>query len=142
MNQAVVTGFAGVTDPAKRLSIGVRQFIRRAHEEPLLGRFMSRFGLSPAVLQAVLAGQPLEDLRAGVESGRYAIGRAQLPAMVAMLAGGTLAAMLPVLDGQSTWRDVGSDTAELMLVAFGLGRDEARSLARSPLPPLGTTPER
>jgi hypothetical protein len=59
-----------------------------------------------------------------------------LPAMVAVLAGGTLAAMLPVLDGRSTWRDAGSDTAELLLVALGLERDEAKALARSELPAL------
>jgi hypothetical protein len=101
---------------------------------------MSRFGLSPAVMEAVMAGEPLADLQSGVESGRFAIGRDQLPAMVALLAGGTLAAMLPVLDGHGTWRDVGSDTAELMLVAFGLDRTEARSLARTPLPRLAMRP--
>jgi AcrR family transcriptional regulator len=136
MTERVVAGFAGITDPAQRLAIGVRQYIRRAHEEPLWGRFMSRFGLSPALTRALLASDPVTDLRVGVESGRYRIGREQLPAMVGLLAGGTLAAMLPVLDGRSTWRDAGSDTAELMLVALGLERDEARALARSELPPL------
>ena len=48
------------------------------------------------------------------------------PAMVALLAGGTLAAMLPVLDGHGTWREIGSDTAELLLAALGVDRDEAQ----------------
>jgi len=48
--------------------------------------------------------------------------------------------MLPVLDGRGTWRDIGSDCAELMLVALGLARDEARALARSELPPLPPPP--
>jgi AcrR family transcriptional regulator len=138
MNQAVTTGFADVTDPALRLSIGVRQYIRRAHAEPLWGRFMSRFGLSPAVLQAVFGSEPMADLQAGIESGRFPIGREQLPSMVALLAGGTLAAMLPVLDGHGTWRDIGSDAAQMMLVAFGLDRGEATRLSRCPLPPLST----
>jgi AcrR family transcriptional regulator len=136
MTERVVAGFAGLADPAWRLAIGVRQYIRRAHEEPLWGRFMSRFGLSPALTQALLASDAVADLEVGIESGRYRIGRAQLPAMVSLLAGGTLAAMLPVLDGRSTWRDAGSDTAELLLIALGLGPGEAKALARSELPPL------
>ena len=136
MAERVVAGFAGIDDPAVRLSSGLRQYIRRAHEEPPWGRFMSRFGLSPALLQALLAGDPQADLLAGVESGRYRIGREQLPAVVGLLAGGTLAAMLPVLDGRITWRDIGSDTAELLLVALGIDPVEARTIATMDLPPL------
>jgi len=136
MIERVVGGFADTQDPALRLSIGVRQYIRRAHEEPLWGRFMSRFGMSPALTQALLVSDPLADFQTGIASGRYRIGAEQLTAMVGLLAGGTLAAMLPVLDGRSTWRDAGSDTAELLLVALGLDRAEARELARSELPPL------
>ena len=136
MTGRVVAGFADVADPAMRLSIGVRQYIRRAHEEPLWGRFMSRFGLSPALLQALLASDPKADLLAGIDTGRYRIGREQLPAMLGLLVGGTLAAMLPVLDGHATWRDIGSDTVELMLLALGLQPDDARAVARCELPPL------
>ena len=136
MTERVVAGFAGISDPAQRLAIGVRQYIRRAHEEPLWGRFMSRFGLSPAVMRSVMSSEALTDFETGVASGRYRIAPSQLSAMVALLAGGTLAAMLPVLDGHGTWREVGSDTAELLLAALGVDRDEARALARSALPPL------
>jgi AcrR family transcriptional regulator len=136
MTERVAAGFAGVDDPAQRLAIGVRQYIRRAHEEPLWGRFMSRFGLSPAVMQAVMSSQALRDFEAGVASGRYRITPIQIPAMVALLAGGTLAAMLPVLDGHATWREIGSDTAELLLRAFGVDPVEARRLARAELPAL------
>jgi AcrR family transcriptional regulator len=136
MTERVVAGFAGIDDPAQRLAIGVRQYIRRAHEEPLWGRFMSRFGLSPALTHALLASDPVADLQAGIVSGRYLVAPEQVPAMVGLLAGGTLAAMLPVLDGHSTWREVGSDTAELLLIALGLQREAARALARSELPLL------
>lgn len=139
MTERVVAGCADISDPAQRLAIGVRQYIRRTHEEPLWGRFMTRVGLGPDVIQAVMASEAMTDLEAGVESGRYLIRRAQIPAMVALLTGGTLAAMLPVLEGHGTWREIGSDTAELLLVALGLSRDEARALATNelrPLPPL------
>ena len=53
-----------------------------------------------------------------------------------LLAGGTLAAMLPVLDGHATWREIGSDTAELLLRALGVEAEEARRLARGDLPAM------
>lgn len=137
MTERVVAGFAGVDDPALRLAIGVRQYIRRAHEEPLWGRFMSRFGLSPAVLQSVMSSAALSDFETGVASGRYHVRPAQIPAMVALLVGSTLAAMLPVLDGHATWREIGSDTAELLLRALGIEAGEAQRLARGELPGMG-----
>ena len=137
MTERVVRGFAGIDDPAQRLALGIRQYIRRAHAEPDWGRFMSRFGLSSASLQAVSSSAPIADLRTGIQSGRYRVTSEQLPAVIATISGATLAAMLPVLEGHSTWRDVGSDTAELVLVALGVTtREEARALARSELAPL------
>lgn len=134
MTTRVVSGFAEVQDPAQRLAIGVRQYLRRAQEEPLWGRFMSRFGLSLTVMQTAAGSEALSDLRTGIASGRYRISHEQLPTIVAMLNGATLAAMLPVLDGHVTWREAGCDLAELMFVALGLDRGEARQLARCELP--------
>jgi hypothetical protein len=59
--------------------------------------------------------------------------------MVALLAGSTLAAMLPVLDGHATWREVGSDTAELLLRALGIEAGEAKGLARAELPAMSAS---
>lgn len=136
MTERIVVGFAGITDPALRLSIGMRQYIHRAHEEPVWGRFISRFGFSDALLREVLSSAPAADFRVGIDSGRYSIGREQVLAMVGLLAGGTMAAMLAVLDGHRTWRDIGADAAELMLRALGLPADEARTIARVELPAL------
>ncbi|WP_431275086.1 TetR/AcrR family transcriptional regulator [Variovorax ureilyticus] len=134
MVDRVMLAFAGVDDVACRLSIGVRLYIRRAHEEPLWGRFMSRFGLSMASLQAVLTSDPATNLSTGIAQGRYSIKPEQLRAMVGMLTGSTLAAMVAVLEGHQTWREAGSDVAEFLLVALGPARDEARELARVELP--------
>src|SRR5262245_14717291 len=49
MVDRVMRGFEGIDDPAQRMSIGIRQYIRRAHQEPQWGRFMHRFGLSLAL---------------------------------------------------------------------------------------------
>jgi AcrR family transcriptional regulator len=136
MTERVTRGMAGIDDPAQRMAIGIRQYIRRAHAEPDWGRFMSRFGLSSASLHAVSSTDPIANLRAGIQSGRYQVTPEQLPTIVAMITGATTAAMLPVLEGHGTWREVGSDIAELVLVALGVAREEARALARSELAPL------
>lgn len=140
MVERVMLGFGGIDDPARQLAIGVRLYIRRAHEEPLWGRFMTRFALSTASLQAVLTSDPAANLQRGVENARYRIRPEQLPAMIGMLTGSTLAAMLPVLEGFGTWREIGADTAELLLVVLGLEREEAQQLARMELPVLPVLP--
>ncbi|HMN75479.1 MAG TPA: helix-turn-helix domain-containing protein [Burkholderiaceae bacterium] len=136
MTERIVAGFAGIDDPARRMAIGMRLYIRRAHEEPVWGRFISRFGFSDVLLREVLTSAPTADFLAGIESGRYSIGRDLVQAMVGLLVGGTLAAMLPVLEGHRTWRDIGSEAAELMLRTVGLSPQEARTLARCELPAL------
>ncbi|MGJ7510098.1 TetR/AcrR family transcriptional regulator [Variovorax sp. GT1P44] len=137
MAERLAPGFAGLDDPARRMSIGLRQYLRRAHEDPMWGRFMVRFGLSLMTLQAVEASDPAIDLRAGIASGRFKIDSEQMPAMLSMISGSTLAAMIPVLAGHSTWRSIGSDTVEFVLTALGVSRREAKSLSRFDLPPLG-----
>lgn len=124
----------GIDDPARRLSHGVRLFVRQAHEEPAWGRFLLRFGASTPTLRQLLDGALAEDLQLGMATGRFSLRPEQLESTVAVLSGGVLAAIALVLDGHRTWRDSGADTAELFLCAVGLGRDEAHSLAVSDLP--------
>lgn len=129
-----------ISDPALRLACGVRFFTRHAHEDPHWGRFMCRFALNTKSLQEIWTGQPVKDLLEGLAQGRYHFGREQLISTVAMLTGAVLGAMLLVLEGHKTWREAGSDTAELMLVALGIPRDEAAVLACSELPTLPPDP--
>ena len=136
MTIRVTLSFQEVDDLAQRMAHGIRHYLRRAHEEPHWGRFLNRFGFSSAMLQTLWSTDPVRNLAAGIEAGRYKITREQMPSAVVMLAGTVFAAMLPVLEGHRTWRDVSSDTAELLLVALGIGRDEARELATRELPPL------
>lgn len=120
--------------PAQRLAEGIRFFIRRAHEEPQWGRFILRFAFSEKSLQGMWAGPPMRDLLAGIEVGQYSIGPEQVPAAIAMMAGSVLGAMFLVLEGHKSWREAGSDTAELVLRAFGVPPDDARAIASAELP--------
>ncbi|MFG2730321.1 TetR/AcrR family transcriptional regulator [Streptomyces canus] len=67
---AVVAGTAS-TDPAARLASGLRLFVRLAHEDPAIGRFLVRYALTDEHLRTLLSGAPMKDLAEGIASGRY-----------------------------------------------------------------------
>ena len=126
----------GPRDPALCLANGLRLFVRQAHEQPHWGKFILRFGLFHGTMRGMWEGQPSVDLVNGLKSGRYRFNRQQVPSILAMIAGAGLSAMFMVLEGHTTWRDAGSDAAELVLRALGVDPDEAHRIARSELPPL------
>jgi AcrR family transcriptional regulator len=136
LNAQIAGSFRNIKDPAQRLANGIRYFMRRAHEDPHWGRFLCRFGLSTRALQQIWIGQPVKDLLDGLEGGRYVFQREQLVSVVSLITGTVLGAVLLVLEGRKTWRDAGSDAAELVLGAIGVPRGEARELARAELPVL------
>jgi len=138
MSERIAVSVRALPEPAQRLANGIRYFVRRAHEEPHWGRFICRFALGDAALKDIWAGQPAADLLEGLESGRFGFSKEQLPSVIGLLAGAVLGAIYLVLEGQKTWREAGSDAAELFLVAIGVGRDQARMLASSDLPVLPT----
>ena len=80
--------------------------------------------------------QPAEDLKLGIAQGRYHLRVDQMTSALTMTAGSAIASMTLVLEGHKTWRDAGSDIAELTLVALGLPPDEARAIATVELPLL------
>ncbi|WP_174188441.1 hypothetical protein [Nocardia barduliensis] len=47
-------GAHGALDPLLRLATGIRLIVRRAHENPAMGRFLVRFGMSNESLREVL----------------------------------------------------------------------------------------
>lgn len=134
MNIRISQLFEALEDPAARLSTGIRLWLRRAHSDPQWGRFLIRFAFNSSALQQFWAGQPVADLAHGIELGRYRCRHDQLPTVIAMVAGTVLSSVFLVLEGHRTWRDAGADAAELVLIALGLPREEARALATSELP--------
>ena len=136
MGARIAASWAGTEDPAQRLGDGIRFFVRRAHEDPSWGRFLIRFGASTPTLQGLLGGAPTADLRVGTETGRFQIKPDQVASAVAVMSGGVLASIGLVLEGHRTWRDAGSDAAELMLRGLGIPAEEARALATAELPAL------
>jgi AcrR family transcriptional regulator len=135
-----VASMVGVTDPATRLALGIRMFARRAHEEPYWGRFIVRFSLSDERFGQMLGEPPMMDAARAIETGRYKLDPGYLMAAVGMIGGAGLSAMRLVLDGSLTWRDAGTQTAEMLLRGFGIAAREAHAIATMPLPPLIDTP--
>jgi len=136
MGSRIATSSVQTKDPAQRLADGIRFFVRRAHEEPLWGRFLIRFGPSTPTLLELLQSAPSGEVKLGIQLGEFSIGEDQIPAAVGMMSAGVLAAVSLVLEGHRTWRDAGADAVELFLRALGMSREAARALATSELPPL------
>ena len=125
-----------LTDPVERIATGLRLFVRRAHEDQDWGRFLVQFTMSHASLRGIMCEPPSRDVALAIESGRFKIAPPQIPALIGMLTGTTIAAMNSVIRGEQTWREAGSNAAELLLRAGGISPAEARRTARSELPPL------
>lgn len=140
MRDRMLASFVGVRDPAQRMADGLRFFVRRAHQEPGWGRFVARFGSVNATVQALWGGPSMDDFRAGCRRGRFTVGPDHEPGVMALVNGTTITAMWMVLEGHETWRRVGSSSAELVLRALGITRDEANDLATSDLPDLHPLP--
>jgi AcrR family transcriptional regulator len=128
-------------DPAERLATGIRCFLRRAHEEPHWGRFLIRFSFSNRSLQSMWNGPPMADLVLGLSKRRYHFSPEQLPSVVGMITGSTIAAMFTMLNGYKTWQDAGAETAQLVLRSLGIPPTEAGRIATSKLPPVPNGPE-
>jgi len=126
-----------IDDPALRLGLGVRMFVRRAQEEPHWARFLIRFAMTEGSFKQILHEVPALDIVRGIEIGRYDVARSQVPSLVSLVAGSALSAMVTVLDGHRGWKEAGSDTVEVLLRGLGLPKVEARVIAEAPLPKLG-----
>ena len=71
---------------------------------------------------------PEKALLAGIDSGRFAISKAELTVFRAQMAGGLLSTMLLIQDGQVGWREAAHNFATIQLRALGIGDEEARSI--------------
>jgi AcrR family transcriptional regulator len=136
MHQRVSATFAGIDDSAARLATGVRLWVRYAHENPTLGRFAVRFGLSEESLRTMLTGPPMQDINAGLAAGRYTIGSSNVDSVASLVLGATVSAMWMVIEGHQTWREAGTATAELLLRALGIQPAEAHEISTTELPRL------
>lgn len=136
MHERITKTFVGIDDAAMRLAIGVRLWVRYAHENPLRGRFAVRFALTEPSMRAMFTGPPMRDVGAGIAAGRYHVDESMASAVASLVTGATVSAMWMVQEGHQTWREAGSSTAELLLRALGINPDEAHTISTAELPAL------
>lgn len=134
MNQRIAHTIISSNDPAERLAFGIRLYIRRAHDEPDWGHFIMSFGVSASQIHPLWTGQPIQDLYDGITQGRFHLPPEKIASALALLGNTVLAGMQLTRNGYRTWRAAGSDSAELMLRAFGVLPQEAAAIAHKPLP--------
>lgn len=136
LNPRLTVALAECHEPVRRLATWMRLLIRQAHEEPRLGRFVCRFGMSSTTLRVVWDGRPLDDLATGLSQRGHTLGPAQIASAANFISGAILGAIFTILDGHRTWVDAAAETVEWVLVGLGVSREEARNLAAGDLPPL------
>jgi AcrR family transcriptional regulator len=123
-------------DPVARLAMGMRLYIRRAHEEPLWGRFIYSFGFRAKVVQSLWSGDPMQDLLAGLRAGQYQTPPERLRTTMSFIAGVVTGAIHLVSTGHDTWRNASTHAVEFVFQALGMPAAVATCLANRELPPL------
>lgn len=126
----------GIDDPAELVTAGFRLSARMADSHPELMQVLRHRGLGHLHADRGLAPRALRDLEVGVASGRFS----PVDTTVALSAlGGTLLSLVelrfarPDLDGD----EAAANLAEMVVRMLGVPPDEAREVARRPLPDLG-----
>ena len=124
---------AAVEDPAEKISVAHRHLVRLAAGEPNLAWLLVRFEVPHRTGRAALGEPAREDIRVGIEAGRFALAN---PEVAMQASGGALLAVIhSVLLGDL---DPGcaEEHAAGVLRSLGMPAAEAAEIARRPLPPL------
>lgn len=132
--QAIDERLRDTDDPARLVAAGLRLTARMADSHPDLMRVLRYRGLAHIHSDKGLAPRARRDLERGIATGRFT----PVDATIALSAlGGMLLSLVelrfarPDLDGE----EAAASLTEMALYMLGLPEDEARQIARSPLPP-------
>ncbi len=123
----------GLEDPAEIFTASVQMTLRMIETHPELAQVLRRRGLEQLHADTGLAPRALRDIEKGVATGRFSV---EDPRIALSAVGGSLLGLLQL---ESVRPDIsGPDVAEqlsaLILRMLGLPPDEAREVARRPLP--------
>lgn len=129
-------GFGSVADPAARVAMGMRWYVKMAHDDPAWARFVCHFAFSAPVFSTVWSGPAVRDIFEAVEGRRYDVHESDILRAVVFISSSVLGAMHLVCAGLADWRDAGTSSAEWVLRGLGVSQEEAARLARMTLPEL------
>lgn len=119
----------GAKDPALRMALGLRILFRAISEDPLWSWY-ARSRTPFRQLIADLGAPPLEDVRRGLETGRFVVADVQT---TWSFVDGALVGVITALSEGACADDVAETTAELVLRVLGIAAEEAAQIAREPL---------
>lgn len=120
-------------DPAEAVSVSNRLFVRLAIDDPALARLMVNLDRADARFETMVMPQAHAALERGIEAGRFRLADPSVALIVA--AGGALAVMRGILEGR-LGPDAEHTSSEGLLRTVGVDFDEAREIARRPLPKI------
>ncbi|MFJ9352309.1 TetR/AcrR family transcriptional regulator [Streptomyces sp. NPDC101237] len=122
-----------VDDPAERLATGMRLSARMAGSHPEIMRILCHSQLGRICAGRGLAARARHDVEQGIASGRFT---AVDPVIALTVLNGSLLSLLQLWFCQpEADRDhAAGKMAQMLLHMLGLSADEARDLARRPLP--------
>lgn len=129
---------AQASDPAEIVSIAHRHLVRATDTHPDLAWLAVRLEVTHEIARSVLGNVALEQLRAGIDSGRFDVPN---PELALTACGGSLFAVMHMrLLGRGRPND-DVEHAELVLRSFGVDSREAATIARRPMPDSGDEPD-
>ncbi|AVH57642.1 TetR/AcrR family transcriptional regulator [Streptomyces dengpaensis] len=131
--QAVEEHLHGVEDPAERLAGGVRLSARMADSYPEIMQILCHSELGRIYAGDGLAPRAKRDVEQGMAAGRFTVDD---PVIALTALHGSLLALLELWCKQpeADSDQAAGKMAEMILHMLGLSPDEARDLARRPLP--------
>ncbi|MEM7136077.1 MAG: TetR/AcrR family transcriptional regulator [Myxococcota bacterium] len=119
----------GAQDPALRMALGLRILLRAISEDPLWSWY-ARSRTPFRRLIADLGAPPLEDVKRGIQTGRFDV--PDVPATWSFVDGALVGVITALSEGRCAG-DVAETTAELVLRVLGIPAEEAAQIAREPL---------
>ncbi|WP_327590960.1 TetR/AcrR family transcriptional regulator [Nonomuraea sp. NBC_00507] len=124
---------ADIEDPAEVFAASVRLTGRLVETHPQIARVLTRTGLPYLDSDKGLAPRALRDIHRAMEAGRFHIAN---PHVALAGAGGSLLGFLQLWleHPDLVTEDSPDELAEQLLRMFGMGHEEARAIARRPLP--------
>jgi AcrR family transcriptional regulator len=125
---------ADMDDPAEVYASSVRMTVRMAKTHPQIAKIIQRTGLKYLNAPDGLAPRALRDLQRARDAGRFQIGD---PKVALASSGGAVLGVLALTTTNPKPKAIDAAADELaanLLRMFGLPDDEAREIARRPLP--------
>ncbi|MEU3856454.1 TetR/AcrR family transcriptional regulator [Streptomyces sp. NPDC028722] len=131
--EAIDDRLHGVDDPVERLAGSMRLSARMAGSRPDIMRILCHSGLGRLCAGPGLAPRAKRDMEQGMAAGRFT---AVDPVLALAALNGSLLALLQLwfTQPQADSDQAASRVVEMLLHLLGLSADEARDLARRPLP--------